>query len=172
VSSGQRCLASAACALLVALSAVAAPQTRSIAGGVLTADEAPVARTEVRIAGDGANVTADSGEFAFPLVPPLKVGFPATFRVTGWVVIDPCVLARGRMYLPDPDAETISVRVVQPHDKRLLSARSLGCVIEEGASRFEPQSPSGQSHLGPSTRPSPPSGGRSIPTGTVPAQTA
>jgi uncharacterized protein YkwD len=101
-----------------------------------------VARTEVRIDGAGADVTTDSGEFVFPLVPPLRVGFPATFRVTGWVVIDPCVLARGRMYLPDPDAETISIRVVRSNDKRLLSGRSLGCVIDEGASRFEPQSPS------------------------------
>jgi len=101
-----------------------------------------VARTEVRIDGAGANVTTDSGEFVFPLAPPLRVGFPATFRVTGWVVIDPCVLARGRIYLPDPDAETISIRVVRSNDKRLLSGRSLRCVIEEDASRFEPQSPS------------------------------
>ncbi len=145
----RTCSAAGVFSLLAAVS-TAAPQTRSIAGGVRTADDAPVARTEVRIDGAGANVTTDSGEFTFPLAPPLRVGFPATFRVLSWVVIDPCVLARGRMYLPDPEAETISIRVVRPKDKRLLSGRSLGCVIEEGASQFEPQSPSprpGQSSL-------------------------
>lgn len=151
MSSRRTCSTAGIFPLLVALStSAAAPQTRSVSGGVRTADDAPVARTEVRIDGAGANVTTDSGGFAFPLAPPLRVGFPATFRVSGWVVIDPCVLARGRMYLPDPDAETISIRVVRPHDRRLLSSRSLGCVIEEGASRFEPLSPSprpGQSSL-------------------------
>jgi len=142
LSARRTCPAAGVLPLLAAMSTAAARQTRSVSGGVRTADDAPVARTEVRIDGAGANVTTDSGEFVFPLAPPLRVGFPATFRVTGWVVIDPCVLARGRMYLPDPDAETISIRVVRSNDKRLLSGRSLGCVLEEGASRFEPQSAS------------------------------
>ncbi len=147
VSSRRSCSAAGVLVLLVALSTATAPQTRSISGAVRTADDAPVARTEVSVDGGGANVTTDSGGFAFPLAPPLRVGFPATFRVAGWVVIDPCVLARGRTYLPDPDAETISIRVLRPRDRRLLSGSSMGCIVEERVSRFEPRSaPAGPHH--------------------------
>jgi tetratricopeptide (TPR) repeat protein len=121
------------------LAAPLAQQTKSISGSVRTPEDTPIAQTEVRIDGAGGNVTSDSGGFSFVLAPPLRVGYPATFHVTGWVIIDPCILARGRTYLPDPDAETIALRALRPGDHRLLSGASIGCIIEEKASRFEPK---------------------------------
>jgi len=107
-------VAAGVCALVLALAGAANAQTPQISRVLRTAEDTPVPRTEVRIDGAGANATTDSGEFGFPLSPPLKVGFPATFHVMGWVVIDPCILARGRMYLPDPQAETISIKILRP----------------------------------------------------------
>jgi uncharacterized protein YkwD len=129
--------------MLVLSTPVPGPSTKSVNGTVRKQDrDVAVTRTEIRVDHGGSTLTTDSGDFAFPLSPPLKVGFPATFRVTGWVIIDPCVLARGRMYLPDPEAESVAIKVLRPGDKRLLSGRSVGCLLEESASRFEPSSSS------------------------------
>jgi len=128
-----------ACALALSLEVAFAQQTRFVSGSVRTAEDTPVTRTEVRIVGASGNVTTDSGGFSFPLSPPLKVGYVVTFLVTGLVIIDPCMMARGRTYLPDPDAETIALKVVKPGDGRLLSPVSIGCIVQEKASRFEPK---------------------------------
>jgi tetratricopeptide (TPR) repeat protein len=115
------------------------PKARRISGTVHQADSEPVPiHTEVDIDGGGSDLTTLTGKFSFPL-PPLKVGFPYAFHVSGWVVIDPCVMARGRTYLPDPEAETISIRVLRPGDQNLLKGNSIGCVIQEGASDFQPR---------------------------------
>jgi hypothetical protein len=37
-----------------------------------------------------------------------------------WVIVDPCALGRGRVYLPDPDAEPVSLRVARPGDNKLF----------------------------------------------------
>jgi hypothetical protein len=142
MSSARSLLTAAACALFVPLSSVPSLQTRFIAGSVHRPDDdSPVVRTELSIEGAGPQRTTDTGEFRFPLLPPLKVGFPATFHVRSWVIIDPCVHERGRTYLPDPEAETIAIKVLPPGDRGLLSGDSLRCIIEEKASQFTPPKP-------------------------------
>jgi len=128
-----------ACGLLLAFAALAASQTREVSGWVRTTEDAAVARAEVSVDQAGDYVTTDSGKFAVPMLPPLHPGFPVIFAVRDWVIVDPCVNERGRTYLPDPnDADAfIRIRVLRPGDLRLLSGRSVGCVIEEKASRFE-----------------------------------
>jgi len=138
VSCRQKAFASVFCILLMAAPAPSAPQARHELGSVRTGDDQPVSHAEVDIDGIGLGAATDKGAFSFD-VPPFKVGFPYTFHVAGWVIVDPCVLARGRLYLPDPDAEKVALRVARPGDSRLLSANSIGCLVEEKASRFEPK---------------------------------
>lgn len=138
-------LAGGLCAILVSVPLAGKPQTRHISGSVHDGNDQGVAQTEVRIDGAGADTTTDSGEFKFPFLPPLKVGFAVTFRVKGWVIIDPCMRARGRIYLPDPDAETVSITVLRPGDRGLLSGHSIGCIVEEEATHFEAKPASAQS---------------------------
>src|SRR6476646_7460901 len=77
--------------------------TKSLSGLVKNAtDGAPVTATEVRIDAGHFDTTTDSGGFAIPWSPPLKAGHVFTFQVKGWMVVDPCVMAPGRLYLPDP----------------------------------------------------------------------
>lgn len=137
--SGLNRLAPGLLTLLLSSSVAGGPPIRHIYGTVRDGNDQGVARTEVRIDGDGVDVTTYSGGFGdhISLVPPLRVGFPVTFRVAGWVITDPCLLARGRMYLPDPDAESIFLKVLRPRDQRLLSGRSIGCLLEQEASHFE-----------------------------------
>ena len=144
MSFARSVVTAAACVLLGRLCPVSAQQSRHISGSVHGPDDSPVARTEVSIEGSGVQLTTDSGEFQFPLVPPLKVGFPATFHVNSWVIIDPCILQRGRTYLPDPDAETIKLKVLPRGDRRLLSGSALSCVIEDRSSRFTRPAPRSQ----------------------------
>ena len=145
MSSRVNWLAGGLCALLVSVPLAGDPQARHISGAVHDGNDQGVARTGVRIDGAGADVTTDSGEFKFPLLPPLKVGFPVTFHVAGWVITDPCVLARGRMYLPDPEAESISLKVLRSGDQRLVSSHSIGCLVEQEATHFEVKPASAQS---------------------------
>ena len=122
----------------IALAQQAAQEARFISGTVYWVDNSqPIARAEIHIDGAGSNTASDSGEFRFPLRPPLRVGFPATFSVRNWEIVDPCNLRRGRTYLPDPDAESIRLTVLAPGDRRLLTGASAECVVIERASRFE-----------------------------------
>ena len=88
-------------------------------------------------------VIPESSHFLSPAV--CKVGYPATFHVTNWVVVKPCELKNGRTYRHDPAAEPIEVLVLPPHDPRLLFAAKSGslidCIIEEEASQITPKSP-------------------------------
>src|ERR1700722_1024792 len=97
----------------------------------------------VRIEGAGSTETSDSGEFTFPLSGNLKVGYPALFHVTNWIVLKPCELKNGRTYLRDPAAEPIEIFVLRPGDPRLRSASAtesiIGCMIEEVVSRLGPK---------------------------------
>jgi hypothetical protein len=133
------------CALLLSVPPAGGQQPRYISGAVLDGNDQGVAQTEVRIVGGGSDLTTRSGAFRFPLRPPLKVGFPVTFQVLGWAITDPCNLARGRTYLPDPDAENITLKVLRPGDSRLQSGRSIGCLVEQQASHFEAKPASGRS---------------------------
>jgi len=83
-------------------------------------------------------VTTDTGQFNFS-VPPLEIGYPYTFHVEGWVIVDPCVLARGRVYLPNPKAEKVSIRVLPRGDRRIKSPGSLACIVVEETSQFKPR---------------------------------
>src|SRR5450631_2680398 len=125
------------CIVLMAGPMASVPQVRHVLGSVRTLDDQPVSRAEVDIDSIDARAATEHGAFSYD-VPPLKVGFPYTFHVAGWVIFDPCVLARGRLYLPDPDAEKVALRVARPGDNRLLSANSIGCLVEGKASQFEP----------------------------------
>src|SRR5215471_10475658 len=133
------------CANLVFALAVCLPafsqQTTSVFGTVRTADDNSVKRTTVSIEGPGgccSSVTTDTGQFNFS-VPPLEIGYPYTFHVEGWVIVDPCVLARGRVYLPNPKAEKVSIRVLPRGDRRIKSPGSLACIVVEETSQFKPR---------------------------------
>jgi len=125
---------------VLSLGAHVLAEQRYVTGTVTTDQQKAVPRAIVDVDAEApSDVTTDSGKFHFP-VPPLKVGFAYTFSVLNWVVIDPCVLARGRLYLPDPDAEPITIRVLRSQDKRLLSSQTLGCLVKERFARFQASS--------------------------------
>ncbi len=126
----------------MAVASASPPQVRHVLGTVRTADDQSIGHVDVDIDGTDLGLATDKGAFSLD-VPPFRVGFPYTFHVTGWVVVDPCVLARGRLYLPDPDAEKVPLKVARPGDSRLLSAKSIGCLFEEKASRYEPKQDQG-----------------------------
>lgn len=131
-------LASGLCLSLYSVSSAGAQQTRYISGTVYQANSSqPVAGAEVHIDGAGSDIATNSGEFRFPLRSPLRVGFPATFHVLNWEVVNPCNLVRGRTYLPDPDAESVPLTVLHRGDRRLGTGDSAACVVIERASRFE-----------------------------------
>ncbi len=89
MSSGQRCLASGAGALLVVLSTAAAPQTRWISGVVETSDGKGLPRVTVRVTNAGGTVATDSGEFTIGLKPGIEPGDPVELSVPGWVITSP-----------------------------------------------------------------------------------
>jgi len=121
MSTAKGLLTAGICILHFGLAPAALPQTRSISGGVRTASDIAVKHTEVSVDEGGTDVTTDSGKFSFPLSPRLRVGFPATFHVAGWVITDPCVHGRGRTYVPDPDAESVAITVLPRGDQQLLA---------------------------------------------------
>jgi hypothetical protein len=125
-------LASGLCLLRCCVSPARAQPTRYISGTVYQAKSSqPVAGAEVHIDGAGSDVATNSGEFRFPLRSPLRVGFPVTFHVVNWEIVNPCNLVRGRTYLPDPDAEVIPLTVLRHGDRRLGSGDSAACVVVE-----------------------------------------
>src|SRR5262245_10494984 len=93
-------------ALIPVVSLGASLDTPYVIGSVHTTEDNPVPRAEVLIEGASSTIATDSGEFRFPLLPPLRVGFPTVFRVTSFVVVDPCVRGPGQTYLPSPEAGT------------------------------------------------------------------
>ena len=72
--------------------AILGAAAKSVSGLVRSlTDRSPVTATEVRIDAGHFDTTTDSGSFAIAWSPPLRAGFPVTFSVKGWVVVDPCV---------------------------------------------------------------------------------
>ena len=124
---------------LVGLAANA--QSPRILGTVVAGkDDQPISHVEVSMQGGGHTVkqlTTDSGKFVFPLQPPLKVGFVISFQVSGWVVTEPFMLGRGRLYAPDPDAEPVRLRVLRRGDRGLKSSASLAHLVEAQFARFD-----------------------------------
>ena len=127
------------CLVLFSLTIHAHATQLYVYGAVIT-DGNPVVHTDVDVDDKAFDSTTDTGKFRVP-VPPLKVGFPYIFQVPGWVVTNPCEhLARGRTYLPDPSAGSLTIVVVRPRDQRLLSSDSLTCSVEERFAQFPPPS--------------------------------
>ena len=110
--------------------------------GVVRSADGEVANEEVHIDGHGAYLTSDSGEFAFPPLQGLDVGSEAIFHVKHWVVVHPCELKNGRMYLPSKSV-TIEINVLQRGDPRLIKVAEVGsimrCLIEQDVSQFRPK---------------------------------
>ena len=127
------------CLLLSGPVARTSAQVLFVSGAVKTAHEEPVRQAIVRVRNAGGDKTTDSGEFTIALPQQFKVGFPITFEVTGWVIIDPFVNDRGRIYLPAPEAETVLIKVVRQGDARLLSASSIQKLLEKKLSSLEPK---------------------------------
>jgi tetratricopeptide (TPR) repeat protein len=117
----------------------------SVHGCVTTARGVAVPRnTAVRIIDRGGNSgqTKDLCAFDIPdLKEPIRVGFPVTFRVDGWIIDDPYVGRRGRVYLPDPNAESINIYVLKSGDKSLLSRPSIEKILGQRAFFFETSAP-------------------------------
>jgi hypothetical protein len=130
---------------LVAMGQQTAP--RSFPGRVQKVGGTGLSHATVRIEGAGSTETSDSGEFAFSLSGNLKIGYPAIFHVTNWVILKPCEFKNGRTYLHDPAVEPIEIFVLPPGDPRLKSATELesiiGCLIEQEVSQLPPKSRSG-----------------------------
>jgi hypothetical protein len=154
VLSVQRCLTSGAWVLLASLLATAGTGTQRRTSrdpcqtpgfcysGVVRSADGEVANEEVHIDGHGKYLTSDSGEFVFPPLQGLEVGSEAIFHVKNWVVVHPCELKNGRMYLPSKSV-TIEINVLQRGDPRLIKVAAVGsimrCLIEEDASQFNPK---------------------------------
>jgi hypothetical protein len=111
----------------------------------------PVPHAEVSLDQGGKTTASDSGEFRVDLGPQQKPGFPATFHVKNWVIVDPYVLARGRTYLPDPAAEPMSIRVLPLKDPGLVSDAAIRNMLLEKFARF-PDVPGATSSLRQSPR--------------------
>src|SRR6267378_3599341 len=79
-------------ALLLSIRLPGLCDARQVSGTVLGENDKPVTNTDIWIEGvAGSHLTSDRGMFDFPMEPPLRVGFAATFHVKNWVVTDPFV---------------------------------------------------------------------------------
>jgi hypothetical protein len=120
------------------LSAVA--EQHIFSGIVSNIDDHPVKEETVEIQTGGAYTTSQRGEFTFPASGNIDVNSEVLFHVRNWVVLKPCELRNGRMYLPPPN-RNIDIIVVGPRDPRLrvLAAAQelMGCLVEEAVSRFD-----------------------------------
>src|SRR5216684_697129 len=106
----------------------------SVQGRVTQADGIPVGGATVSILGGPRSDTRKTGEFVIQDIPPeLKVGFPVTFVVSGWIIEDPINGDRGRTYFPDPSAEPIKIRVMKPGDAAFLKGPSIEKMLGQRA---------------------------------------
>src|SRR5579864_2884490 len=117
----------------------------SVHGCATTKRGAAVPRgTVVRITDRGGN-SAQIKEFCAFDIPdlkePIRVGFPVTFRIDGWAIEDPYVGKRGRVYLPDPNAESINILALPRGDRALLSGSSVEKMLGQRALFFDTSSP-------------------------------
>ena len=115
--------------LLLLFSELAVAQRIVARGFVETNDGQPVRHTEVRIHTGPHSTTGDSGDFTilFDSSSPanIKVGYPVIFQVSGWIIEDPRMGERGRLYLPDPNAEPLKLRVRKSGDRAFLQPQSI-----------------------------------------------
>jgi hypothetical protein len=103
--------------------------------------EEPVRRTKIGIYGGPESETSDSGAFRIEKIviqnQPQTAGDPITFNVSDWVVFDPYVGERGRMYLPKPSTEPIKLRVLKQGDPAFLSGSSVEKMLGHKTFLFE-----------------------------------
>lgn len=108
--------------------------------------EEPVRRTKISIYGGPETETSDMGAFSMEKIviqnQPQIAGDPITFAVNGWVVSDPYVGERGRMYLPKPGTEPIKLRVLHQGDPAFLSSNSIEKILSHKTFLFDQASKS------------------------------
>jgi hypothetical protein len=95
----------------------------------------------VGIYGGPAAVTKGSGEFTIEKIvvqnQPKNAGDPVTFNVNGWVIRDPYVGTRGRLFLPKPGSEPIKIRVLRRGDPLFLGGGSIEKILAQRTFEFE-----------------------------------
>jgi hypothetical protein len=103
--------------------------------------EEAVKAVVVGVYGGSSVVTSDSGEFSMkPIVvqnQPKNAGDAITFNVDGWVIRDPYIGVRGRMYLPKPGAEPIRIRVLRRGDRLFLAGASIEKILGQRTFQFD-----------------------------------
>ena len=106
--------------------------------------EEPVKRAKLIIYGGPETQTSDSGAFRLEKIiiqnQPQTAGDPITFHVSDWVIFDPYIGERGRMYLPKPSTEPIKLRVLRRSDPAFLSGSSVEKILGHKAFLFETKS--------------------------------
>jgi hypothetical protein len=103
--------------------------------------EEPVRKAKLIIYGGPETQTSDSGAFSIDKIvvrnQPQTAGDPVTFNVSNWVIFDPYVGERGRMYLPKPSTEPIKLRVLKLGDPAFLSGSSIEKILGHKTFIFE-----------------------------------
>lgn len=116
-----------------------------------TNPELPVKGTKISIYGGPEAQTTDAGGFKMEKVviqnQPQTAGDPITFAVNGWVIFDPYIGERGRMYLPKPGTEPIKLRVLQKGDPNFLSSNAIEKILSHKTFVFENANKSYQSKV-------------------------
>ena len=106
-----------------------------------TNPELPVKKTKILIYGGPEEETSDEGGFKIEKIiiqnQPQTAGDPITFAVNGWVISDPYLGERGRMYLPKPGTEPIKLRVLQQGDPAFLSSNSIEKILSHKTFLFD-----------------------------------
>lgn len=114
-------------------------QQNTFNGVVSNVDDHQVAGETVDIRTGGTYRTSTRGEFTFSASENIRVNSEVVFHVSNWVVVKPCELRNGRMFLPPP-SQDIDIRVVGPNDPRLkdlaFAQALMGCLVEEAVSLF------------------------------------
>jgi hypothetical protein len=128
--------------VLMALS----PQTRfSASGYVRLRDGKRLAHVSVRIGNVGTTVSTDSGEFAIPLPDDFQPGDPILISVDNYIVMQPFVGSRGKLFLPKSAKEQIEVVVSKRGDPSLLDDPQIERIVEETVSRLSATTTHGDS---------------------------
>jgi hypothetical protein len=103
--------------------------------------EEPVRRAKLIIYGGPETQTSDSGAFSIDKIvvrnQPQTAGDPITFNVSNWIIFDPYLGERGRMYLPKPSTEPIKLRVLKQGDPAFLSGSSIEKILGHKAFLFD-----------------------------------
>jgi tetratricopeptide (TPR) repeat protein len=121
-------------AIVLAVFIYAAPlvasDRRAVRGYVESADGKRLKHVSVRITAVAGTTTTDSGEFASNLPSSFGAGDAVLFSVDGWVIMQPYVSVRGRMYLPGSEKELVELVVAKKGDARLLQKDQIAQMVQ------------------------------------------